>query len=75
MEWATEIIKELGGGPMAVGTVALAFLFWKERQRSNGLVERLIEKSDALAADTLLREKETLTTLNNLVSAIKGSAG
>lgn len=46
MDWS-QFIDALGGGPMAVVAIALAFAFWRERGRNDALTDKLFNVSMA----------------------------
>ena len=42
MDWP-ELIKALGGGPLAVGVVAMAVVIWRLMKRNDEMVDKIIE--------------------------------
>lgn len=44
MDWQ-ELLTALGGGPLAVAALGLAFVIWRLMQRNDALVDRMLDMS------------------------------
>lgn len=58
-----ELFNALGGGPLAVAFVGLAFLYWRLLNRNDKLVDTIIDMGDRQteAMNNLAREIEKAT--------------
>lgn len=67
MDWKA-VIDQLGGGPVALALVGLAYAYWQERKRNNDLADKQTTLFLALS-------KETTAALNALTDAIRAARG
>ena len=58
-----EVVNALGGGPLAIGLVALGFLYWRALSRIDALTDRIISMSatQSEAMNQLARQIEKAT--------------
>lgn len=70
MDWNT-IIDQLGGGLSSAVIAGLAWAWWRERNRTEALTDRLIEQSNDHAKDAVRREQDVLSTLQRLEQTIR----
>lgn len=63
MEWVSDIINALGGGPGAVGLVAMGVAIWRLWNRNDTLTDRIIDMGakQTEAMNALSREIEKAT--------------